>query len=68
MMIPQFSTIQSSYQYFINSLPAFDNINQLEMQCLQNIDSTESEGDVMVLENMINFDHIFFSYRGEDHF
>jgi ATP-binding cassette subfamily C protein len=67
-MIPQFSTIQSSYQYFINSLPAFDNINQLEMQCLQNIDSTESEGDVMVLENMINFDHIFFSYRGEDHF
>ena len=68
MMIPQFSTIQSSYQYFINSLPAFDNINQLEMQCLQNIDSTESEGDVMVLENMINFDHTFFSYRGEDHF
>ncbi len=68
MMFPQFSTIQSSYQYFINSLPAFDNINQLEMQCLQNIDSTESEGDVMVLENMINFDHIFFSYRGEDHF
>ena len=28
MMIPQFSTIQRSYQYFINMLPAFDNVNE----------------------------------------
>ncbi len=28
MMIPQFSTIQRSYQYFINTLPAYDNVNK----------------------------------------
>ena len=35
VMIPQFSTIQRSYQYFINMLPAFNNVMNLEKQCLE---------------------------------
>ena len=40
-MIPQFSTIQRNYQYFINSLPAFDNVMHLEKQCIENSDLLE---------------------------
>ena len=68
MMIPQFSIIQSSYQYFINSLPAFDNITELEKQCLLNSDTNNSTGKEIVLTNEINFHNISFSYQGEDHF
>lgn len=68
MMIPQFSIIQSSYQYFINSLPAFENIIELEKQCLQNADTKKSKEDDIVLKKEINFKNVSFSYRGEDHF
>ena len=44
MMIPQFSTIQRSYQYFINMLPAYDNVINLEKQCLENSEIRESIG------------------------
>ncbi len=35
-MIPQFSTIQRAYQYFINMLPAFSNVIKLEKECQEN--------------------------------
>ena len=37
-MIPQFSSIQNSYQYFITMLPAFSNVIKLEEECLENSD------------------------------
>ena len=41
-MIPQFSTIQRSYQYFINMLPAYDNVMNMEKECLENNEIKES--------------------------
>ncbi|NYB52809.1 MAG: ABC transporter ATP-binding protein [Methanobacteriaceae archaeon] len=40
-MIPRFSTIQNSYQYFITMLPAFSNVMELEGECLENADLKE---------------------------
>lgn len=37
-MIPQFSSIQNSYQYFITMLPAFSNVMELEKEFLKNSD------------------------------
>lgn len=37
-MIPRFSSIQNSYQYFITMLPAFSNVIELEKECLKNHD------------------------------
>jgi ATP-binding cassette subfamily C protein len=68
IMIPQFSTIQRSYQYFINSLPAFDNVIHLEKQCQENTDLLESKECQILLNNVINLENVSFSYRDEEHY
>ncbi|BDZ69011.1 ABC transporter ATP-binding protein [Methanobacterium ferruginis] len=71
-MIPQFSTIQRAYQYFINMLPAFGNVMDLERECLENKEATHSgEGngaEKIELKKKIRFEKVTFSYLGEDHF
>ncbi len=68
-MIPQFSTIQRSYQYFINMLPAFGNVMDLEKSCLENIEVSKGYGlEKIYLKKEIRFENVNFSYRGEDHF
>jgi len=66
MMIPQFSTIQRSYQYFINMLPAYDNVMNLEKQCLENSEVTESIGYKMELNNSVTFENVSFSYNNKN--
>ena len=61
-MIPQFSTIQRSYQYFINMLPAFNNVMHLEKQCLENSDILETKECQIELNKVINLENISFSY------
>lgn len=68
VMIPQFSTIQSSYQYFINMLPAFNNVTNLEKQCLENTDLFESKKCQILLNKVIKLENVSFSYRDEEHF
>ena len=67
-MIPQFSTIQRAYQYFINMLPAFGNVMDLEGQFLENCETSKSEEEFIELKDKITFENVNFSYRGEDHF
>ena len=62
MMIPQFSAIQRSYQYFINMLPAYDNVNNLEKDCLKNSELKESIGNQIEFNNAITFKNVTFSY------
>ncbi|WP_048190973.1 ABC transporter ATP-binding protein [Methanobacterium sp. SMA-27] len=68
VMIPQFSTIQRSYQYFINMLPAFNNVMNLEKQCLENTDLLDSKECQILLNKVINLENVSFSYRDEEHF
>jgi len=67
-MIPQFSSIQRAYQYFINMLPAFRNVMDLEEQCLENSETTEPVDGEVELKKEISFRNVTFSYRDEDHF
>ena len=67
MMIPQFSIIQSSYQYFITMLPAYDNVMMVEKQCLENTEIMEYSEDKIELNNAVTLDNVSFSYRDKDH-
>jgi len=67
-MIPQFSTIQRAYQYFINMLPAFGNVMDLEERFLKNSETSRSEDELIELKEKIIFEKVNFAYHGEDHF
>ncbi len=67
-MIPQFSTVQRAYQYFINMLPAFGNVSSLEKQFLGNSDSEERYNGSVEFKESIKLENISFSYGDEDHF
>ena len=67
-MIPQFSTIQRSYQYFINMLPAFDNVMHVEKECAENTDSSRNKNCKVELKEDIKLENISFSYRGREDF
>jgi len=64
-MIPQFSTIQRSYQYFINMLPAFASVMNLEEECRK---ATENQGKLenIQFESEINFKDVSFHYNKEN--
>lgn len=63
-MIPRFSTIQRSYQYFINMLPAFGSVINLQEECKK---ATEDQKDFenVKFEREINFDDVSFHYNKE---
>jgi ATP-binding cassette, subfamily C, bacterial len=67
-MIPKFSTIQSSYQYFTNMLPAFENVMGLEEECLENGEGAGSGDEEIELKNRIALENVTFSYTGDGHF
>jgi len=67
-MIPQFSTIQRAYQYFINMLPAFSNVIKLEKECQENSEVQGEIDEKIKLKKEIKLEDVKFSYRDEDHF
>ena len=68
IMIPQFSTIQRSYQYFINMLPAYDNVMKLKKQCLENSEINEFNGAKIELNNRLHLENVSFSYIDKEHY
>ncbi|CEA12626.1 ABC transporter ATP-binding protein [Methanobacterium formicicum] len=67
-MIPQFSTVQRAYQYFINMLPAFGNVSSLEEQFLDNSESKEKDNGSVEFKESIKLENVFFSYGDENQF
>lgn len=67
-MIPQFSTIQRAYQYFINMLPAFSNVIKLEKECQENSEVQGKIDEKIKLKKEIKLEDVRFSYQDEDHF
>jgi len=67
-MIPQFSTIQRAYQYFINMLPAFGNVIDLEERYLENSETNGSNERLIFLKEAINFENVTFSYYDQNQF
>lgn len=60
-MIPRFSTIQLSYQYFINMLPAFKTVVSLEKEC-ENAAEPDLTGNNLSFDEQILFKDVSFSY------
>ncbi|MCK9150763.1 ABC transporter ATP-binding protein [Methanobacterium alcaliphilum] len=60
-MIPRFSTIQRSYQYFINMIPAFVNVVNLEKECEYNKEMDSKDVD-LIFKDSITFENVSFSY------
>lgn len=64
-MIPSFSTIQRSYQYFINMLPAFASVVNLEEECKKATED-QKESENVEFEKEIKFDNVSFHYNKEN--
>jgi ATP-binding cassette subfamily C protein len=60
-MIPRFSIVQRSYQYFINMIPAFATIIDLEKECEEFSELKLKTGNVE-LHGEIKFENVSFSY------
>ena len=67
-MIPQFSTVQRAYQYFVNMLPAFGNVSSLEEQFLGSSESKEKDNGSVEFKVSIKLENVSFSYEDEEHF
>ena len=60
-IIPRFSLAQRSYQYFLNMLPAFSNVEKLKRECT--IEKEEKgQLDEIIFEKEISFKNVSFSY------
>ncbi|UTB33123.1 MAG: ABC transporter ATP-binding protein/permease [Methanobacterium sp. ERen5] len=68
VMIPQFSTIQRSYQYFINSLPAYENVLNLEEECILNKENLVNINSQIQFDHSIKFENVSFSYETKKHY
>lgn len=64
-MIPRFSTIQRSYQYFINMIPAFTTVINLEKEC-ENAAELKLDVAKVKLNEELKFDNVSFYYNYEN--
>ncbi len=62
-MIPNFSLIQHSYQYFINMLPGFYNVTNMEKRFESEAEPQEGGGVELDLERQIRFMDVSFTYN-----
>jgi ABC-type multidrug transport system, ATPase and permease components len=67
-MIPNFSSIQSNYQHFINMLPAFSTVLDLERRSEMAAEPKTAEIKEIDLKKEIHFQKVSFSHeRDKDH-
>ena len=64
-MVPKFSTIQQNYQYFINMLPSFVNVMEIQEACEKEYE-IELKQDEIKMHNEIRLENISFSYGEND--
>ncbi|GAB6056774.1 ABC transporter ATP-binding protein [Methanobacterium movens] len=62
-IIPRFSLAQRSYQYFLNMLPAFSNVQKLTQECAREKEEKMEVGR-LIFEKEIRFKDVSFSYDG----
>ena len=69
-MIPHFSGVQSNYQRFINMLPAYSTVIDLERRSRRAAEPKTPQRKKINLKNQIQFQEVSFSYKsdGNNHF
>jgi len=65
-IIPNFSFIQNNYQYFINMLPAFVTVKDLEKESILNAEPKTFEKKKLDLKKEIKFNSVYFAYIEEN--
>jgi len=63
-LMPKFSSIQQSFQSFINMLPSFNRIMELQRRCEEATETETQRYEKIDIEHGIRFDKVSFSYDG----
>ncbi len=65
-MIPLFNGVQQSYQEFLNDLPAFATLANLQRRCEEAAEPEAPYGERLELERGVRLEGVSFGYAGED--
>jgi len=63
-IIPKFSTIQQNFQSFVNMLPSFSRVIELQRQCEEAIESKTHRDEKIEFRDGIRVEKVSFSYDG----
>jgi ATP-binding cassette subfamily C protein len=64
-VIPKFSAIQQSFQSFVNTLPSFSRVMELQRQCEQAAESKTQKDEKVEFRHGISVERVSFSYDGK---
>lgn len=65
-MMPLFRSIQQSYQQFLNALPAFAGVMDVQARCEATAELRVESSEIVELREAIRFEGVHFSYGGEE--
>jgi len=64
-VIPKFSAIQQSFQSFVNTLPSFSRVMELQRQCEEALESKTQRDEKIEFRHGISVEKVSFSYDGK---
>jgi len=64
-VIPKFSAIQQSFQSFVNTLPSFSRVMELQKQCEEAVESKTRKDENIEFRHGISVEGVSFSYDGK---
>jgi ATP-binding cassette, subfamily C, bacterial len=64
-IIPKFSTIQQNFQSFVNMLPSFSRVMELQRQCEEAVESKTQRDEKIEFRDGIRVEKVSFSYDGK---
>jgi ATP-binding cassette, subfamily C, bacterial len=62
-MIPLFNSIQQNYQQYLNALPAFAVVTDIQARCQATAEPRVAASDVVEMREAIRFEQVWFSYE-----
>jgi ATP-binding cassette, subfamily C, bacterial len=66
-MIPLFNSIQQNYQQYLNALPAFAVVSDIQARCEANAEpQVAASSDVVELREAIRFEQVWFYYEEDE--
>lgn len=64
-IMPRLSNIQQNYQMFINLLPAFRTVKEIELECKAHVEPQDIREEKIVFKRAIKLENISFNYDGD---
>jgi ATP-binding cassette subfamily C protein len=65
-MIPLFGSTQGYYQQYLNVLPSFERVMELQARCEEAAEPRSVGSSDFELQDAVRFDGVYFSYGGEE--